>query len=193
VTVATDDLADGMKRLDDSAVEEFSRTLGPRLLYYFLRKGLSRADAEALAVSCVSKSWMSIGSFKPQGPGSFEHWVFRLARNAWYDDQRRARKRSRVEFDEQILAARAESSELAADEDLVSQVGAALADLPALDREIVRLRHLDSEETFDEIGRRLGIKGSVARVRHHRTLRVLAGRLAHLRRPREPKPGRGQR
>lgn len=182
---STDELASRMKRLDESAVGEFSRTLGPRLLYYFLKRGVPRADAEALSVTCVTQTWMNIDSFEPQGPGSFERWVFRLARNAWIDDTRRAGRRPLLGVNEQRLLAEDEPVELAGDEDLASQVQAAVAELPDLDREIIRLRHYGSGEPFAEIGRRLGIKGAVARVRHHRALRVLAGRLEHLRRGRD--------
>jgi RNA polymerase sigma factor (sigma-70 family) len=177
-----------MKRLDESAVAEFSRTFGPRLLYFLLKRGLSRADAEALAVTCVTKSWMNIESFQHQGPGSFERWVFQLAKNAWIDDVRQAGKRPAVGVDESGLAADPVFNDLVSDTDLTREVKTAVAELPDLDREIIRLRHFDSEEPFAEIGRRLGIKGSVARVRHHRALRTLAGRLAHLRRQDDANP-----
>jgi RNA polymerase sigma factor (sigma-70 family) len=178
-----------MKSQDESAVAEFSRLFGPRLLYFFLRQGLSRADAEALAVTSVTKTWMNIESFQQQGPGSFERWVFRLAKHAWIDEIRRAGKRPAVGIDEHELAAASEPIELVSDTDLIQQVEAAVSELPDLDRAIIRLRYFGSEKTFPEIGRQLGMKDSAARLRHHRALRTLGARLAHLRRRSDSNPG----
>jgi RNA polymerase sigma-70 factor, ECF subfamily len=185
VTTATDGLADRMKVLDETAVGEFSQTFGPRLWHFFLKRGLSRADAEALAVTCVTKVWMNIEGFRPQGPGSFERWVFRVAKHVWVDDVRRAGRRPTVGVDEHGLTDDTDPHDPngdSVDADRDRQVAAAVAALPEVDREIIRLRHFESEEPFAEIGRRLGITGAAARVRHHRALRSLAGRLAHLRR-----------
>jgi hypothetical protein len=122
VTTATDDLAERMKRLDEAAVGEFSRAFGPRLWYFFLKRGLSWADAEALAVTCVTKTWLNIESFQPQGPGSFERWVFRLAKHIWIDDARRAGKRPSVGVNEHGLEADSEAPELVGNGDIARQV-----------------------------------------------------------------------
>ncbi|HYH63818.1 MAG TPA: sigma factor-like helix-turn-helix DNA-binding protein, partial [Urbifossiella sp.] len=62
----------------------------------------------------------------------------------------------------------------------------AVARLPDLDRDIVRLRHLEQGLSFAEIGAVLNLSEGAARTRHHRALaeleRLLSGHPALVRR-----------
>ncbi len=180
-----DALAERMRRLDESAVEEFSRTFGPRLRRYFLKNGLPEADADELACTCITKAWMHVDGFSVDRPGSFERWVFRLAHNERMDEYRRRRRSPFIGLagrDEVYGESGWEAHDDRQDDiDLTDQVREAVATLPAQDQDVINLRYLEAQEPFAEIGRRLGVKEAAARVRCHRALRVLEGRLAHLR------------
>jgi RNA polymerase sigma factor (sigma-70 family) len=176
-----DNLALRMAQLDEAAVRDFSQEFSPRLWRYFLRRGVSESESEALAVSCVSDVWLKLDRFKPQSPGSFEAWVFTLARNALTDERRGEWTGA------QALAEVAQQGPIDSDDDpattaIVSgQVYEALAELADVDQVIIRLRYFEEEQSFAQIGRQLNLSENAARVRHHRAMRTLGNRLAALR------------
>src|SRR5437868_3522796 len=87
---ASEDLARRMIALEEPAFQEFFDVFAPRFRAFFISKGMTWADAEELAISCVSDVALKIDKYKPLEGVSFEAWVFTLARHArsdWADKQ----------------------------------------------------------------------------------------------------------
>lgn len=170
-----DELPARLVQLEPQAFEEFAASLGPRLHRLFRRRGLSEADAEALAVSCLTDITLKVHRFHSTGPGSFEHWVFTLARNACVDLMRRQGRL--VRLDEELAWPTA--ADWGGPPPAVQEaLQAALQDLSEVDRTIVQLHQIE-ELPFPEIGARVNLSEGAARVRHHRALKRLAERLEH--------------
>lgn len=179
----TDALAVRMRELDPSAVEEFSRSFGPRLRRYFLKSGLPQADAEELSYTCITKVWMQIERFAPDGPNAFDRWVFRLARNLRADEYRRRRRSPSLGFDDErapVVDEDWDTEDRSGSTELVVRVRDAVASLEPKDRELINLRYLQSQERFAEIGLKLGMTEEAARVRCHRALGKLRDKLKDL-------------
>jgi RNA polymerase sigma-70 factor (ECF subfamily) len=100
-----------------------------------------------------------------------------IARRTAIDLYRREAPRRAERFDDATVA------ELVVAEDRIVDVGAvraAIDELPPLQREVVRLQHLESL-THAQIGLRVGVPVSTIKSRSFRAHRRLAGRLGHLR------------
>jgi len=179
-----DDLPARMLDLDEEAVRAFAQEFGGRLRRLFCSLGLGVADAEALAVSCVTDIALRVDRFAPQGPGSFERWVLKLARVALVDEYRKHDPAEQLP--DWSVVERAEVSWGKPDSRRTVAVREAVARLPDLDRDIVRLRHLEQGLSFAEIGAVLNLSEGAARTRHHRALaeleRLLSGHPALVRR-----------
>lgn len=169
-----EELAARMNAADEQAFQEFSDTYGPRLRAFFASRGLRIADAEDLAVSCVSDISLRVNKYQPQQEG-FEAWVFTLARN-FLSDWRR--KHPEMEPLPESLAAPADPEEPdEGNQPVIIAVRRAVAGLSVTDQMIVRLRYFGEERSFTEIGALLGIQPGAARVRHFRALKNLEGAL----------------
>src|SRR5436309_5189539 len=84
-------LSQRMAAMEEDALREFGDRFGPRFRSFFLSHGLPVADAEDLAVSCVTDIALKIGRYDPERGGRFEAWVFTLARRGLVDWWRRYR------------------------------------------------------------------------------------------------------
>lgn len=174
---------------EEAAFVEFSNQFGPRLWVYFRRLGLSSADAEELAVTTISEVSLRIPQYTPRGGGQFSGWVFTIGYRLMIDWQRKNRRHpssSPAAHEPLVGESMAEAEEesdggLSPRAVIVGEVHAALETLPDMDRQILQLRDLGPEHSFEEIAQQLGITTANARVRHHRVLRKLEVILAHLR------------
>ena len=92
--------------------------------------------------------------------------------NAWYD-WRRKNGASIASFEEETATVELYEREFATNPEVDHIVQAAEARLPALEREILQLRYYGVAESFEEIGRYLGIKPETIRTRHSRALSKL--------------------
>lgn len=69
-------------------------------IYRFARyQGMSRHDAEDLAGIVFLNAWKTIETFSFKHEASFRAWVFRIARNAIYDQRRRDYRYNAVSLD----------------------------------------------------------------------------------------------
>jgi RNA polymerase sigma factor (sigma-70 family) len=159
-------LASALAQLDDHALKYFGSVYGPRLRHYFLRHGLNVTDAESLAVSMITDIALKIPDHYVERSGKFDAWVFTLARNGLSDW-----RRDQPPQPEWGLEAAVEI--VPVDPALVEAVEAAVAKLGATDQEIIRRRDLGHKQSFDEIGKDLGLDPRTARVRRSRALRKL--------------------
>lgn len=165
-------LAQRMVALEDQAYQDFADHFGRRFRTLFLHQGLGGSDAEDLAVSCISDIALKVDRYRPgAGAGGFAGWVFTLARNAVIDWLRR--HRPTVPLLEQAPAPSGPDS----DQELYHAVWEALAQLSPDDQAIIRLRDLERECSYAEIGEHLGIQTGAARTRHSRALHRLASLL----------------
>ncbi|MGE3822031.1 MAG: RNA polymerase sigma factor [Isosphaeraceae bacterium] len=172
-----DDLATRMKAGEERAFVEFADEVGPWLRRRFLARGLSSADAEAMAVSAVSDVVMRLGKFATREGGGFRTWVWTVALNT-YRDQARKRGPGLLE-DAEALADPGRFDPFPEEEDgvalaLVAAVREGIEGLGEPDRIIVRCKLDDPDRTYGDIGESMGMKPGTVRVRHHRALLKLA-------------------
>ena len=171
----TEALAARMAATEQSAFKEFSDEFGPRLRAFFISKGLRAGEAEDLAVSSVSDISRKVEKYERRENGSFEAWVFTIARRL-LSDWRKKHPEYRP------LPEGAPSDEPVTEKSPRHQaalraVNEAYEGLSETDQMILQLRHLEEERTFAEIGEVLGITDVAARVRHNRAIAHLKAKL----------------
>jgi RNA polymerase sigma factor (sigma-70 family) len=166
VDIDIDRLPSRLKNLEKEGFHDFSRAFDLRLRRFFLRLGSCAADAESLAVSCIDDIPLKVDRFRDEGPGSFEAWVYQVARNAWTDEQRAWRGRP-------LPPDLPDQPTRQSDPGLVEDVERALASLHEGDRSIIFARYFDIEKSFAEIGEAHGMTENAARQRHYRAINRL--------------------
>jgi RNA polymerase sigma factor (sigma-70 family) len=171
-----DQLPNRMKNLETDSDRDFSAVFGPRFRRFFIHLGSPPADAEDLAITCVTDVWLKIDRFVDRGPGSFEAWAFRVARNTWIDERRRERGMQAIADD--FPDKDEPKFPTGPAPEMTEAVIAALDGLSEMDRTIIRLKYLEGELSFADIGRELGLTEVAARVRHHRAIQTLRSRLS---------------
>ena len=144
------------EQADPAAFRELYQAYGPRIKAYMMRRGADSATAEDLAQETLLTVWRR-ASLYAEDKGSAATWIFTIARNLRTD-----RLRREVPWQE-LPEERAEQagSEMAPDEALAEKerqvrVRAALASLPADQREVVALSYLEGL-SHGEIAGRLGV------------------------------------
>jgi RNA polymerase sigma-70 factor, ECF subfamily len=131
----------------------------------------NRATAEELVQEALTRVWAS--PHTPSGEPDFRRWLYRAITNLARDYHRRRLLESRLRFwappkvdplDEVIHRAD--------DRELLHAVFA----LPIMDRQAIYMRYFDGLP-FADVAEVMGTTESAARVRVHRALKVLRGRL----------------
>lgn len=168
----SESLSRGLADSEETAFQEFARIFGRRLRAYFVANGLHAGDAEALAVSCVTDICLKASRYRSRPDGSFEAWVFTLARHALADFRRR--RLTTIPLTDCIEnVARLEFGGELPNPLLVDAVWRGVESLPSGDQEIIRLRNLEGDRSYSEIGEVLAISEGAARARHLRATRKL--------------------
>lgn len=175
--IDVEDLARRMTLLEEQAFCEFAEIFGPRFRAFFIKRGLTRSDAEDVAVSCVTDIALKVERYRALPGGSFERWVFTFARNYLVDWWRNRHSYYSLYDDSQLSDSswsdfRSDDG-LEPDSDAVLAVRDAMVKLSETDRTLIRLRNLEGESTYTDVGRQLGISSGNARVRHFRALKRL--------------------
>jgi len=161
-----------MQDNQEPAYQEFARTFGPQLRRWFQRHGLTPADAEDVAVSCITDIALKVDRYRPKEGGSFTGWVFALARHALADwGRKRAVTVQFAEGSQQVMPEPSEPDDRWSEP--AEAVRAALERLSDRDRSLIHLRYLHETLGYEEIGERLGIKAGTARVGVFRALERL--------------------
>jgi RNA polymerase sigma-70 factor (ECF subfamily) len=165
-----------MLALDEQAFEQFTIEFGPRILAYFVHRGMAQSEAEDLAVSCVTDIALKVRDFADQGPGSLDRWVFTCAYHYFIDWLRKnpASERPVPELSDFPDF----GSEIEPNSGVCQAVNEAVSQLAEVDQRIVALRDLEQQLSYCEIGQLLGLTPSHVRVRHHRALKRLQEILA---------------
>lgn len=135
----------------------------------------SRELAEEATQQTFVKAWRAAGTFdsaRELGP-----WLATIARRTAIDLHRGVVRRPTEPLEDAVVAVVPDGVDTVLD---VWAVRAAIEELPPLEREVVRLQHLESL-TQAEIGAQLGVPVGTIKSRSFRAHRRLAGRLGHLR------------
>jgi RNA polymerase sigma-70 factor (ECF subfamily) len=143
-------------------------------IYSYLRFHLPSADAaEEVTAETFYKAVRAADQFDPVR-GEARLWLFRIARNALRDPQRRDRLRHHVPLGHlrDLVAEAPSPEERLLWEEQVAELLAAVAGLPLRDRELIGLRYGSDLDTA-EIGALLELKESAVRTRLWRALKRL--------------------
>jgi RNA polymerase sigma-70 factor (ECF subfamily) len=165
---------------DPDAVRELYRAHG-RLVYAVAYRVLGeRGLAEEATQQTFVKAWRAAHSFeagRELGP-----WLVSIARRAAIDIQRREGVRKSIPIESVPEADPALRSTQPPAEAVLDTwaVKAAVAELPADEREVIRLQHLEGF-THEQISERLGIAVGTVKSRSFRAHKRLAQLLGHLR------------
>ncbi len=166
-----DELARRLQAREERAFLDFAEAFARPARALFLSLGLPPFEAEDLVSVCMSDIPLKkVHRYRARTDGSFRAWTFTVLRNAAMDWKRRNRGK-RVPLVDDV--AQAETVEVMPRVERVAAVQEALLELNPGDRQIVELRHLGENRTFEEIGEILNISAATARVRHHRALNRL--------------------
>jgi RNA polymerase sigma factor (sigma-70 family) len=160
-----------MVAMEEDAFREFAEFFGPRFRALFLSRRLPSAEADDLAISCVTDIALKIDKYDASRGGHFEAWVFTLARRNLIDWWRRHQDAEPLPDDLTFSGTIQDESESLTE--VVDAVREAVAKLPVNDQALVRFRDLGGMEPYSHIAERLGIQPETARVRHYRALRRL--------------------
>jgi RNA polymerase sigma-70 factor (ECF subfamily) len=165
----------GFRSGDADAVRDVYRAYGT-LVFAVAYKALGSRDmAEVATHETFVKAWRACATFDPARP--LGPWLSTIARHTAIDLHRRdARRPTRRLAD--VAADELADADVAVFD--VWAVREAIDELPPLEREVVRLQHLESL-THAEIGARVGVSVGTIKSRSFRAHRRLAARLGHLR------------
>ena len=142
----------------------------------FLNRGLTRAEAEDLACSCVTDIALKIDSYHYIQDGGFRAWCFTLARRAFVNYWRQYHPTETLP--PELPETQREEYEVETRSHLASAVDTAMGQLDDRSRKIVELKALYGA-TSEEIARTLNITQAHARVLYLRARRKLQRLLRH--------------
>lgn len=132
-------LLTGVGRGDPAAVRQLLDRRLPRVLALARRMLNDAGEAEDVAQETFLRAWKQARSWRP-GAAKFDTWLHRVALNLCYDRLRRRREVVTAEPPEQVDTGPAPDAGLIG-ADLSRRVEAALAALPARQREAIVLCH----------------------------------------------------
>ena len=146
----------------------------PRIYGYVLAHLRNVAEAEDVTSQVFIKAYGAYERFEPRADTP-SAWLFRIARNAVYDQHRRSGVRERVLREVGASLEEGQDPARVAEERLLGRdLWEAVGRLPERQREAVALR-IQSDLGFREIGELLGCSEDAAKMLYHRALRALRG------------------
>jgi RNA polymerase sigma-70 factor (ECF subfamily) len=166
-------------RTEPEAFRELYERHAASIHGFHLRRSGDRDAAYDLTAETFAQAWLSRLRFRDRAGGSARPWLFAIARNVLVSSVRRKTlERSACERLglAELLDRAAESSE--PQESWLDGLDEAFADLPASQRDAIRLRVVE-ELPYGEVAVRLGTSTQAARVRVHRGLADLRSRFGN--------------
>lgn len=131
-------------------------------------------DSELASDICQEtfiRAWKTIRSFSWDKGGSFQAYLFRIARNLIID-QSRKKKEAPIEEAEEIVDTGEDFVESIDKEDTIEKVQTVLRGLNEQERELVTLRFFE-ELSFTEVSQAIGMSEGNVRVKTHRLMKKL--------------------
>jgi RNA polymerase sigma-70 factor (ECF subfamily) len=142
-----EDLVIRVGRGESAAVRALVARKLPRLLALARRLLADQAEAEDVAQEVFIRTWRQAPNWRT-GEARFDTWMHRVALNLCYDRLRRRREEPTAELPEQVDPGPAPDRGLLADE-TGTRVAAAMAALPARQREAITLCHYQELSNID--------------------------------------------
>jgi RNA polymerase sigma-70 factor (ECF subfamily) len=164
-------------RTDPAAFRSLYQRYAERILAFHLRRSRDEDAAHDLTAETFAQAWLARERFRDEAGGTAGPWLFAIARNVVRASVRRSMLERRAC---ERLGVAAEAS-AAPDESWLHGIDDVLDELPAGQRDAVRLRVLD-DLAYEQVAAALGVSEQAARVRVHRGLSALRARLG---RPKE--------
>ena len=167
-----DDLADLITRAQKGEKDAFGQIyelFHKRIYRYCLFNTQASETAQDLCQETFFRAWKSLSTFSQKG-GSFQAYIFRIARNLIIDLSRKKKELPLENYDQvddrQVLEEGLEK------QDDIKKVRNALSKLDGIERQIIILRYFE-EMTTAEVAKVVGLREGALRVRTHRILKKL--------------------
>jgi RNA polymerase sigma-70 factor (ECF subfamily) len=162
-------------RTDAGAFRTLYDRYAARIHGFHLARTGSADGAHDLTAETFARAWLGRNRFRDESGGSAGPWLFGIARFVLLESVRRGRlERSACEK----LGIAAERPAVDPEPEWAEELDDALDGLPADQREALRLRIVDDLD-YTAVARELGTTPGAARVRVHRALSALRGRLTN--------------
>lgn len=160
----------------DETTRQALIALIPRLRRFARVLTGNQADADDVVQACLEKAMLNLDQWQPGT--RLDSWVFRIARNSWIDDRRRAHNRmGHEDIGELIGLAGDDGVAIAEASAEVRMIRAAVDSLPAEQRDVVALVMLE-EMSYREAADALGLPIGTVMSRLSRAKAALAKRIA---------------
>jgi RNA polymerase sigma-70 factor (ECF subfamily) len=158
------------RRGDERAATELVRRHAPGLARYLHGMGAGPSDVDDLLQETFFKAFRALDTWR--GEESLRGWLCTIGANLVRDGYRRGKGRTVVSIEDRDLPDRSDPFEETAARETESRLGAGLAGLPRLQREVFLLRAQQGCE-YEEIARALGTTPGAARVHYHHAVKRL--------------------
>lgn len=153
---------------DKNAFGEIYKLFYKRIYRYCQFNTSKHQTAQDLCQETFLRAWKSLSSFSLKG-GSFQAYLFRIARNLIID---LSRKKKEIPLPEDLEKEQEEHFESIERQEDIEKVHIAISKLQEIERQIIILRYFE-ELTMSEIAKVVGLKEGSLRVRNHRILKKL--------------------
>ncbi len=160
---------------DDTTRQELIALI-PRLRRFARVLTGNQADADDVVQACLEKAMLNWDQWQPGT--RLDSWVFRIARNHWIDDRRRAHNRmGHDDIGEMLDLAGDDGQAVVEANDTARMVRAAVDSLPPEQRDVVALVMLE-EMSYREAADALGLPIGTVMSRLSRAKAALAKRMS---------------
>ena len=164
------------KQGDKSAFSEIYNLFYLRLFRYCQFNVGKRETAQDLCQDTFLKAWQHLPSFSTQKGGSFQAFLFKIARNLIIDW---SRKKKTVPLGDQEIESEQSMADSLESQETTKKVKSAILKLKEKERQIIILRYFE-ELTVREVAKIVGLREGALRVRTHRILKKLKEILTEL-------------
>ncbi|MBI2594181.1 RNA polymerase sigma factor [Candidatus Curtissbacteria bacterium] len=154
---------------DKDAFGQIYELFYPRI-YRYCQFNLDRELAQDLCQETFLRAWKALPSFSHKKGGSFQAFLFKIARNLIIDFARKKKEFPLRDYQE--IETNEELAEQTDREFEKERLGRALSQLADSERQIIILRYFE-EMTVFEVAKIVGVREGALRVRVHRILKKL--------------------
>ncbi|MDP2632456.1 MAG: RNA polymerase sigma factor [Candidatus Curtissbacteria bacterium] len=163
------DLISKAQKGDKDAYGEIYNLFYKRIYRYCSFNTRKAEVAQDICQETFIKAWKALPSFSQKG-GSFQAYLFKIARNLIIDLSRKKKEERLEQYQEIEIESQVEDKIEQREKEAVVQL--ALAKLDELDRQIIILHYFE-DMTGREVAKVVGIREGNLRVKTHRALKKL--------------------